>query len=128
MMRSRDRSSSQMLTPAAERCCGGGGSWCVSFVRARQLPTAAMVSRAAATTASVVMPNFAEQGLVVGGGAEVLDRDAAAAVADDAAPGERDAGLDRHAGGDGGGQHGLAVRGILLVEPLEATAPRRRGR
>ena len=49
----------------------------------------------------------------------MLDRDAPALVADDASPGQGDAGLHRDAGADRRGQHALAVGGILLVEPLE---------
>ena len=49
----------------------------------------------------------------------MLDRHGAAVVADDAAPGEREAGLDGDAGGDGCREHRLAVRGVLLGEPLE---------
>ena len=72
--------------------------------------------------ASVVMPNLCEQGLVVGRGAEVLDPDAPAAVADDVPPGQRmPASTDTRAV-TAGGEDGFPVGGVLLVEPLQRGA------
>ena len=93
MMRSRERSSSQMLTP-----CGDEGA--VGVLMSSPLSGGS----AAAGLACRLDDGFGgdaellEQGLVVGRGAEVLDRDAPALVADDVAPGHGDAGLHRDAG------------------------------
>ena len=63
---------------------------------------------------------LAEQRPGVGGGAEVLDGDAAAGVADQLAPAHRDPRLDGDAGADRRRQDGVAVRVVLDVEPLAA--------
>ena len=57
-MRSRDRSSSQMLTPSATSFSVGVLMMLLSCGVYWAAATAAMVSRAASTTASAVMPNF----------------------------------------------------------------------
>ena len=59
--RSRDRSSSQIDTPASESCCKrsvmGFPPGLRSWSRERQSVALRMLSRAAAATASAVMPN-----------------------------------------------------------------------
>ena len=57
---------------------------------------------------------------VVGGRAVRLDRDDPAVVADDLPPALGDAGLDRDPGLDDRRDHGVAVRLLLVVEPLPA--------
>ena len=57
---------------------------------------------------------------VVGRGAEVLEAHGAAGVADDVAPAERHAGLDRDTGAHGRRDDGVAVGDVLLLEPLAA--------
>src|SRR5690625_1833593 len=59
-----------------------------------------------------------EEGVGVGRGAVVLERDGAAVDAEVTVPRHRDPGLHADAGGDGRGQHGFPVGLVLLVEPF----------
>src|SRR3954451_16175494 len=109
-IRSRERSSSQMETPASESACRR--SVMVPPVRGGGRTSAGGDVDAVASGIGHRCRGDAELGedaLVVGGGAVVLDRHHPAVVADDLAPALRDAGLDRHPGLHGGGDDGLAV-------------------
>src|SRR6185437_6723096 len=127
VIRPRERSSSQMLTPAAVSCsvgvlivllgCSVPGCSAVRSADRRDRG-ARRVHDGVGGDAELL-----EQGLVVGGGAEVLDGDRTATVSDDAAPGEGYTCFDGDPGGDGCRQHMLPVRLVLLGEPLQ----RRRG-
>src|SRR6185312_10915632 len=116
LIRSRERSSSQMETPASER------AWVFGLDIASSLGVVDLCERVAGGLDNSLGRDteFAEQGLVVGGGTVVLQRHAAAGVADQAVPALRDAGLHGDPGLDAGGKHGLAVGGVLAGEPLEA--------
>src|SRR5690606_27054709 len=65
-------------------------------------------------------PEFAEQGLVISGCPEVLDRDGAAGVTDVAPPAQVDTRLNGDPGLDCCGKHRFAVLGALLFEPFQA--------
>ena len=98
MIRSRDRSSSQMLTPSAVSCSVG------VLMRAALLAPLRGGDGLACRLDDGVGGDaeLLEQGLVVGGRAEVLDRDASGRLSPTMPRQvQGDAGLDRHAGGDG---------------------------
>ena len=122
MIRLRDRSSSQIATPslgeALECVCHGIASPTCRAVSV-SAAAAARDSRAASRpTFSAVKPNSRKSDLGVGRSAEVLQRNDASGVADEAVPGQADAGLDRDAGLHGRRQHAVPVPLVLLLEPL----------
>ena len=108
-MRSRDRSSSQIETPASDR------DFKRSFIFG--LPDAVVRGGHDGLRGDAELLVDAGE---VRRGAVVLDRDDPAVVADDLAPALGDAGLDGDPRLDGQGDDGLAVRRVLLVEPLAA--------
>src|SRR5689334_16291775 len=124
-IRLRERSSSQMETP--------------SPLRRSRAPTAVAVASVTVIIFFLAIGSTAgggqgfpggggdvlggetelgEQGLGVGGGAEVLEGDDASCVTREAVPRQADARLDRNAGLHRGRKDALAVLARLLLEPL----------
>src|SRR4051794_22575517 len=117
-IRSRERSSSQMETPASDR----------AWSRSVMVPPWRGWWRRSARGRDAVARGIGHRGrgdselgvdaLEVGRGAVVLDRDDPAVVTDDLTPALRDPGLDRDPRLHGGRDDGLAVGRLLSVEPL----------
>src|SRR5690349_10850395 len=117
--RSRERSSSQMDTPASARALRRSFMWSLqmwggSVGQGAQAVAGRVGDRLAGDVELLVDPGEVSRGAVV------VDGDDAAVVADVLPPSLLDAGLDRDAGLDGGRQDALAVGLLLLLEPLEA--------
>src|SRR4051794_26311734 len=117
-IRSRERSSSQMETPASERAWSRSvmvppvGAWWSRGWRGSVLHAPQAVARGVGHGLTGDAELLVDAG-VVGGRAVVLDRDDAAVVAHDLAPALGDAGLDGDPRLDGGRQDRLAVRRVL---------------
>src|SRR4051794_8215436 len=131
---SRDRSSSQIETPAAESWARGSpweacditvpsdrewagwpGDWATPS--GGRGPDAVL---GGADDRRRGEPELLEELGVLGAGAVVLDRHAAAGVADQPLPAHRDARLDAHARLDLWGKDAVAIALVLGVEPLTA--------
>src|SRR5215207_11427329 len=126
--RSRDRSSSQMDTPAADSAASfslgamSGSSRWGDLGKGSDDRGRDAVEAGAGGGHDVLggEAELAEQGLVVRAGAVVLDGDDLACVADPAVPRHRDPGLDRDARLDRRRQHRVAVGLVLSCEPVHA--------
>src|SRR6478609_5373864 len=117
--RPRERSSSQMETPASDSCWVG----VVISVSPKRWGLALKAGEGVLGGGGHCFCRDAElleKALVVGGSAVVLEADGTAGVADEFPPAQGQAGFHRDACLDGGRQDGFAVGGILLLEPLDA--------
>src|SRR4051795_1509793 len=121
--RSRLMSSSQIETPSSDSCASASLMSCPLSVACCGAPDATSPLQGGVRSGHDAVRGEAElleEHVAFGAGAEMVDCDDLAAVADDLAPTLRDAGLDAHPRLDVGRQDLLLVGRRLGVEPLDA--------
>src|SRR6478752_9831448 len=122
VIRLRDRSSSQIATPSSERRLSASVMEIASPTCRMSASALGCGDRFPGGFRDVLgsETELAEEHLAVGRSTEVLQRNNASGVPDEAVPGETDPGLDRDAGLHRGRQDAVPVPLDLLVEPLHA--------